>query len=92
MYERHDAQTSSGGFGLAAVVVGAVLGAAALLLSTKQGQRILEQVSVRADDWKAHAAAALAETREKVVSSVESESPASQDFSESPGPQVRRNL
>jgi len=92
MYERNDAQTPGGGLGLAAVVVGAVLGAAALLLSTKQGQRILEQIGVRADDWKAQAAATLAETREKVVSSVEAETPSSNDFPEGPGPQVRQNL
>ncbi len=91
MYERNNAPAPGGGLGLAAVVVGAVLGAAALLLSTKQGQRILEQAGIRADDWKAQAAATLAETREKVVSSVESDS-APDDFPNGPGPQVRQNL
>ena len=91
MYERYDNQNSNGGIGIAAVVVGVVLGAAALLMSTKQGKQILEQVGVRADDWKAQAAATLAETREKVVSSVEAETSPSSDSPDGPGPQVRQN-
>ena len=89
--QEHNDSPMPGGLGLAAIVVGAVLGAAALLLSTKPGQRILEQAGLRADDWKAQAAATLAETREKVVSSVESDS-SSSDTSNAPGPQVRKNL
>ena len=92
MYDRNENQSSGGGVGFAAVVVGVVLGAAAFLLNTKQGKQILEQVGIRTDDWKAQAAAALAETREKVVSSVEAEAPSSNDFSDKPGPQVRQNL
>lgn len=92
MTDRYENQNSGGGAGFAAVVLGVVLGAAALLLSTKQGKLILEQVGVRADDWKAQAAATLAETREKVVSSVEAEAPPVNDFPDMPGPQVRKNL
>lgn len=92
MYDRNDNQNSGGGIGFATVVVGVILGAAALLLNTKQGKQILEQVGIRADDWKAQAAATLAETREKVVSSVEAETPPSNDFSDRPGPQVRQNF
>jgi len=92
MVERSEQPETVGGMGLTAVVVGVVLGAAALLLATKQGQRILEAAGVRADDWKALAAAALSESLEKVVSSVEAETSTPQDFSESPGPRVRHNL
>jgi hypothetical protein len=91
MYDRNDTQNPGGGIGFTAVVVGVVLGAAAYLLNTKQGKQILEQVGIRADDWKAQAAVILAETREKVVSSVEAETPPSNDFSDRPGPQVRQN-
>ena len=92
MYDRNENQSSGGGIGFAAAVVGVVLGAAAFLLNTKQGKQILEQVGIRTDDWKVQAAAALAETREKVVSSVEAEAPSANDFSDRPGPQVRQNL
>ena len=90
MYDR-DYQPSPGGslLGVAALLVGAALGAAALLLTTKPGRRILEQAGDRADDWKAQAAAAIAETREKVVSSVEAETPLPPS---EPGPQVRHYL
>jgi len=91
MYERDTSPAPGSGLGIAAVLAGAVLGAAALLLSTKQGQMLLEKLGVRADDWKSQAAAALAETREKVVSAVESQADPT-DFSEGPGPQVRQNL
>lgn len=88
-YEQQQRQPGSPVLGLAALVIGAALGAAALLLTTKPGRRLLEQVGDRTEDWKAQAAAALAETREKVVSSVESEIPVPPA---EPGPQVRRNL
>ncbi len=92
MYDRNENQSSGGGIGFTAAVVGVILGAAAFLLNTKQGKQILEQVGIRADDWKAQAAATLAETREKVVSSVEAETPPSSDSPDGPGPQVRQNL
>jgi len=74
MNER-DYQQHSGGSGVAAAVLllGLVAGAAALLLATKPGQRLLAQFSDRAEDWKAQAAAAVAERREILVSSVEAE-------------------
>ncbi len=80
------------GIGIAALVLSAIVGAAALLLATKPGQRILEQVSDRAEDWKAQAAAAVAETREKVVSAVEAETPPPSDSSSDYGQRVRENL
>ena len=93
MNDRDYSQGPSGtGFGIAALLLGAVVGAAALLLATKPGQRILEQVSGRAEDWKAQAAAAVAETREKVVSAVEAETPPSSDSSSDYGQRVRENL
>lgn len=83
---------SGNSLGITALVLSAVVGAAALLLATKPGQRILEQVSHRAEDWKAQAAAAVAETREKVVSSVEAETPPPSDSSADYGQRVRENL
>jgi len=67
------------GAAVAALLLGLVAGAAALLLATKPGQRLMAQVSDRAEDWKAQAAAAVAETREKVVTSVEAEAPPASD-------------
>lgn len=92
MFERDDAQIPGSGAALITLLVGAVVGAAALLLGTKQGKQVLEQATLRADQWKAQAAATLAETREKVVSSVEAETSSPGDFPEGPGPQVRGNL
>ncbi len=91
MYDR-DYESHPGGsaLGVAALLVGAALGAAALLLTTKPGRRILEQVGDQTENWKAQAAAAIAETREKVVNSVESEAPPSSPSD--PGPQVRHNF
>lgn len=89
MLDRDDEpQPGGSALGLAALLMGVVAGAAALLLATKPGRRLLEQVSERAADWKAQASAAIAETREKVVSSVESEAPSPAP----PGGQVRQNL
>lgn len=93
MNDRDYQQGAGGnGIGIAALVLSAVVGAAALLLATKPGQRILEQFSDRAEDWKAQAAAAVAETREKVVSSVEAETPPSSDSSSDYSQRVRENL
>ena len=79
----HDYHPSSPGSGLgaAALLIGLAVGAAALLLATKPGQKVWEQFADRAEDWKAQAAAAVAETREKVVSSVDSETPGPEDGS-----------
>ena len=74
--ERESSPTGTGG---AALLLGLALGAAALLLATPQGKRLLEQASGLTEDWKAQAAAGLAETREKLVSSVENPAPAEQD-------------
>ena len=80
MNEHDYEQPSSGyGVGIAALLLGVVVGAAALLLSTKPGQMLMQQVTDRAEDWKAQAAAAVADTREKMVSSVEAETPQTPD-------------
>lgn len=93
MTNRDYSQNPGGnGLGVAALLVGAVAGAAALLLATKPGQRILEQMFDRAEDWKAQAAAAVADTCEKVVSSVEAETPPSSDPSSDYSQRVRENL
>ena len=53
-------------------MMGLALGAAAaVLLTTKQGQQVRDQIADRAGDWKAQAAGALAEGREKLIASVE---------------------
>ena len=90
MNEHPYGQPSPGnGIGVAALFLGAVVGAAVLLLSTKPGQMLLQQVTDRAEDWKAQAAASVAETREKMVSSVEAETlPPIPDS----GQRVRENL
>ena len=79
MNNSNEREPSPTGTGAAALLLGVALGAAALLLATPQGKRLLEQFSGLTDDWKAQAAAALAESREKVVSSVENPAPTERD-------------
>lgn len=60
------------GLGLATLVIGAALGAVtALLFAPKSGKDLRTQVAEQAGDWKSHAADALAQGRERVVSAVE---------------------
>jgi gas vesicle protein len=93
MNERDPQQHPSGsGVGVAALLLGLIAGAAALLLATKPGQRLLEQFSDRTEEWKAQAAAAVAETREKVVSSVEAETLPASDPAYDSGGRVREYL
>ncbi len=73
MNERDYQQNSSASGVAAALLLGLLAGAAALLLATKPGRHLLEQFSDRTEEWKAQAAAAVAETRETLVSSVEAE-------------------
>jgi hypothetical protein len=75
----NDREPSPTGTGAAALLLGIALGAAALLLATPQGKRLLEQFSGLTEDWKAQAASVLAESREKVVSSVENPIPTDRD-------------
>ena len=82
-YERP--QTSAGAAALT-LLLGIAVSAAALLYATPQGKRFLEQFAGRTEDWKAQAASALAESREKVVSSVEAQVPPEQ------GGRLRENL
>ncbi len=72
MNER-DYQTypTGGGAGFAVLLLTAAAGAAAYLLATKPGRVLLDRFSGLAEEWKTQAAATLAETREKVVTSVE---------------------
>ena len=67
------------GAGAAALLLGVVAGGVALLLTTPQGKRLLEQLNGLSESWAAQAAAGLAESREKVVSSVESRVPEETD-------------
>ena len=82
MNER-DYQQNTGGSGA---------GVAVLLLATKPGQLLLGQFSDRTEEWKAQAAAAVAETREKVVSSVEAETLPASDPAPDSGGRVREYL
>ncbi len=68
-------EPQSNGAAAFALLLGLAAGATALLLATPQGKRFLEQFAGRTEDWRAQAASALAESREKVVSSVESQTP-----------------
>lgn len=73
MNERDSQQPSSASGVAAALLLGLLAGAAALLLATKPGRQLLEQFTDRTEEWKAQAAAAVAESRETLVSSVEAE-------------------
>lgn len=75
-----------GGAAALTLLLGLAAGAAALLLATPQGKRFLEQFAGRTEGWKAQAASALAESREKMVSSVESQAPPEQEG------RIRENL
>ncbi len=71
---RADRNGSGGGLGLglATLAFGAALGAVtALLFAPKSGKDLRSQVADTAGDWKSHAADALAQGRERVVSAVE---------------------
>ncbi|MCW3058338.1 MAG: YtxH domain-containing protein [Capsulimonas sp.] len=70
--DRFGSRPADGAAGLIAVVVGAAIGAvAALLLAPKSGKDLREEIASKAGNWKTHAADAIAEGRERVVSSVE---------------------
>ena len=49
--------------------------AAALLLATKPGHQVREQIAGRADGWKSQAADAIAQGREKLIAAVEEQTP-----------------
>jgi gas vesicle protein len=58
--------------GAVALILGAALGAvAALLLAPKSGKDLRDEVANKATDWKSHAADAITQGREKVISAVE---------------------
>ncbi len=73
-YDQRDAAPSGAAAALT-LLIGLAAGAAALLLATPQGKQFLAQFSGRTEDWKASAASALAEQREKMVSAVEAQAP-----------------
>ena len=77
-YDYERPQPSAGAAALT-LLLGLAVSAAALLYATPQGRRLLEQFAGRTEEWKAQAASALAESREKVVSSVESHVPPEQE-------------
>jgi gas vesicle protein len=59
--------------GLMLLVVGAAIGAiAALVLAPKSGGDLRSDIAARAGNWKAHALDAIAQSRERVASAVES--------------------
>ena len=75
----YESPPSSAGAAALTLLLGIAVSAAALLYATPQGKRFLEQFAGRSEEWKAQAASALAASREKVVSSVESRVPSESD-------------
>ena len=72
MSQWNDDEYQGPGPGSLLVMMGLALGAAvAVLLTTKEGRVVRDQITERAGDWKAQAAGALAEGREKLIASVE---------------------
>ncbi|MGI4790934.1 MAG: hypothetical protein ACRYFS_19055 [Janthinobacterium lividum] len=71
MTDFNQREQPSGAAAAAALLLAAAAGAVVFLLSTPQGKRLVEQFAGRTEDWKAQAASVLAESREKMVSSVE---------------------
>ena len=72
MSQWNDDDSGGPGPGGVLLLMGLALGAAAAaLLATKQGQQVRDQIASRAGDWKAQAADALAQGREKLIASVE---------------------
>ncbi len=61
------------------LLLGLAASAAALLLTTPQGKQFLAQFAGRTEAWKLAAASTLAESREKMVSSVEAQKPPEQE-------------
>ena len=88
--DHYDNSRRGTSMGLTALCLAALAGAAAYLLSTEQGRKLMAQAGASADEWQTRAAAAVAETREKVVSSVESQSPPPPD--DPGGAHVRERL
>lgn len=78
-YDERPPQPQSGGAAALALLLGLAASAAALLLATPQGKQFLAQFSGRTEAWKTAAASALAESREKMVSSVEAQVPPEQE-------------
>ena len=77
-YDYERSQSSAGAAALT-LLLGLAVSAAALLYATPQGRKLWEQLAGRTEEWKAQAASSLAESREKVVSSVESQAPPEQE-------------
>ncbi len=78
-YDERQYQPQSNAAAALTLLLGLAAGAAALLLATPQGKQFLAQFSGRTEAWKASAASALAESREKMVSSVEAQAPPEQE-------------
>ncbi len=78
-YDDRQYQPQSSAAVAVTLLLGLAAGAAALLLATPQGKQFWEQFAGRTEAWKASAASTLAESREKMVSSVESQVPPEQE-------------
>ena len=90
MYGNDDlGENRGGGLGLAVLMFGLLGAAAAVLLSTKQGQQLRDDLLTRADDWKAQAAHTLSQTRERVINSVEATGAPAEPDRTPPGQKVR---
>jgi hypothetical protein len=71
-YAPEERDQSGVGLGLATLVLGAAIGAAAALLySSKTAQELRAQIGGIASGWKDQAAELLAQGRERVISAVE---------------------
>lgn len=78
-YDERQYQPQSNGAVALALLLGLAASTAALLLATPQGKQFLAQFAGRTEEWKMAAASTLAESREKVVSSVEAQVPPEQE-------------
>ena len=78
-YDERPYQPQSNAAVAVTLLLGLAASAAALLLATPQGKQFLAQFAGRTEAWKASAASTLAESREKMVSSVEAQVPPEQE-------------
>ena len=78
-YDDRQYQPQSNAAVAVTLLLGLAASAAALLLATPQGKQFLAQFAGRTEAWRASAASTLAESREKMVSSVEAQVPPEQE-------------
>ena len=71
-FENNGGTVAPVGMGVAAILVGAVIGAAAaLLLAPKSGRELRDSLLSHAGNWRSVAADTISSGREKLVNSVE---------------------